>query len=251
MSMWTLLEKELSQWHRAGMTPCLWWRDDDAVSDSANLHRLSSLSIDFGIPLNLAVIPLYAEPSLLKAFAGNRALYALQHGYSHNNYAPPGERKMELGKHRAEEMVCNELRRGLQILSDLLAERFFPVLVPPWNRISEDLHRQLGTLGFKGFSTLGPRPNKTVHGLLEMNVHIDLIDWKQGKFAGEDNVLEQLISRLEAGRCSSLEEPEPIGIMSHHLVHDDKCWEFLLRLFEYCHHSGVEWTSVREVFTRS
>ena len=226
----------------------MWWRDDDAQQDSQNLRKLSQLSLDYQLPLHLAVIPCGASPDLQGVFSENLKVMALQHGYSHDNYADANKRKCELGDDRPIAEVIHQLDRGFTRLSSLLGQAFFPVLVPPWNRLSAELPQHLADIGFVGLSTLGARSDRHIHGLTQVNVHIDIIDWKQRKFAGEARVLEQLISHLSARRLGLVDANEATGLMTHHLAHDSECWEFCQRLFDFLDAYPVNWLSADKLF---
>jgi len=240
--LWQALLAELDAWQQRGQPATLWWRDDDAEQDSPALQRLNRLSIRFGIPLTLAVIPVDAKASLAPLFAANTRLQAWQHGYSHRNHAPPAQRKCELGDHRPLATVLEELQRGRVLLQGLLGERFAPVLVPPWNRLAAGLIPRLDGAGFCGLSTLGPRQPLA---LPTLNVHVDLINWRDGgRFAGEAAVLTQLLGHLQARRLGRVDASEPSGIMTHHLAHDEACWAFLERFFgALVHHPGLRWVN--------
>jgi len=44
----------------------------------------------------------------------------------------------------------------------------------------------------------------------------------------------------------------PIGLLTHHLVHDDTAWRFLDQLFAItADHSGCRWASVRDFLPAS
>ncbi|MDB5488258.1 MAG: hypothetical protein JWQ58_1973, partial [Reyranella sp.] len=106
-----------------------------------------------------------------------------------------------------------------------------PVMVPPWNRIAPVLVPTLPEIGYRGLSTFGPRLRvHPVRGLLQVNTHVDLIDWKAGRvFAGEETVLAGLVTALAQARSGG---GEPIGILSHHLAMDAGAWDFLMLLWE-------------------
>ncbi len=248
MSNWQLVADELQRWSAAGLTPTLWWRDDDAQRDSAALRQLNDLSLEFALPLHLAVIPDGSDASLRALFAANPRLYALQHGYSHRNHAPADQRKCELGDQRPLAQVLDELQTGQQQLQQLLGAAFTPVLVPPWNRLSQALPPQLLSLGFVGLSTLGPRSEPRPYGLRQTNVHVDLIDWKQRRFAGETQVLTQLLAHLQDRRLERVDSREATGIMTHHLAHDQDCWRFCQDLFAFCRQQPLRWCAAPELF---
>ncbi|MCW8883950.1 MAG: polysaccharide deacetylase family protein [Motiliproteus sp.] len=248
---WQALADELSLWEQQGRTATLWWRDDDACTDSAALRRLNQLSLDYQVPLHLAVIPAHADSSLLSLFQQNSKLSALQHGYSHLNHAPANERKCELGHHRPLQQVLEELSTGREKLEQLIgSEQFNPTLVPPWNRLSDQLTEQLAKRGFIGLSTLKPRPEKRIFGLTQVNVHIDIINWKERQFAGEERALAQLLSHLQDRRRQRVDADEATGLMTHHLDHDELCWVFCERLFQFLKGYPVRWLDQSELFPR-
>ncbi len=246
---WQQLADELQAWHQQGLTPTLWWRDDDARQRSAALDRLCGLSQRFTVPLSLAVIPSGADRSMLPLFESTPNLTALQHGYQHISHAQAGERNCELGDDRSLAEMLVELERGQQQLERLLGERFIRVLVPPWNRLSDTLADRLSTIGTSGLSTLGPRAQPDRAGVAVNNVHIDLINWKQGRgFAGDSVVLGQLIKHLQQRRQGVVDSNEVTGLMTHHLAHDEGCWLFCQQLLQFMADRPVRWLTARQCF---
>ena len=245
---WSALRAELDRWAAAGRTATFWWRDDDAVTVTPALETLLSLCEDHRTPLALAVIPQGAEPSLADRLAGSPApVTVLQHGFAHRNHAPGGEKKSELGGHRPLEDVAAELTAGRDRLASLFGDRFLSILVPPWNRIGPDVAAAAASLGYGGLSTFDPRPaGKTG----QVNTHVDIIDWHGHRgFAGEAACLGAATAHLSdrlAGRC---DPDEPTGMLTHHLVHDDGCWQFIARfLTETDRHDAASWLTAREAF---
>ena len=84
----------------AGRRPVFWLRDDDAVAPGAALDRLLGLTGRFEVPVALAVIPAHAGTALAERIADERLVTVVVHGWSHENHAPPGKKKQELGLHR-------------------------------------------------------------------------------------------------------------------------------------------------------
>jgi len=226
------LHDELDKWSGDRIAE-FWWRDDDAQKPGPALEQLIAISARRAAPLALAAIPDGVQAELAEHLTGRGRIYVLQHGFSHRNHAPHTERKMELGRHRSDEQICDEIVAGFNALEALFAEQFVPVMVPPWNRIAPELIKYLHAMGLRGLSTLGPRTGEfPVEGLKQVNVHVDIINWKQGRcFAGEAACIEQIVAHLSAKRQGGTDADEPTGIMSHHLVHDAGCWEFLDKLF--------------------
>ncbi|MEH6473333.1 MAG: polysaccharide deacetylase family protein [Halopseudomonas sp.] len=249
---WQRLGDELQAWRDQTRTATLWWRDDDAQQQTPALERLCELSRCFAIPLSLAVIPNGADSSLFPLFETTPQLLALQHGFSHQNHAAAGLRKCELGVDRPLAGILQQLEQGQQQLQKLLGAHFIPVLVPPWNRLSEELSQQLATKGCVGLSTLGVRQQPQQYGLRVNNVHVDLINWRQGgHFAGEDAVLKSLIRHLRQRRLGEVDSDEATGLMTHHLAHDDGSWQFCQRLFEFMADQPVRWLDARQCFVAS
>jgi hypothetical protein len=224
MSDWRAVEQELARWRDEGRELGLWWRDDDAADATPELDRLLALQRAHGVPLALAVVPAAATPALAARLA-QEPVDLLQHGYAHTNHAPAGDnKKEELGLHRPAMVVLGELGTGWLALQRLFGARTLPVMVPPWNRIAPGLVPALPEIGYRGLSTFGIRPRVSpVSGLLQVNTHIDLIDWRTRRFAGAGPVLAAFAQALSAARATG----EPIGLLSHHLAMDGPAWDFL------------------------
>ncbi len=251
--MWRALGGELERWAEAGATATLWWRDDDAVTDTPALRRLLRVTQDGGVRPGLAVIPASADVALVESL-DLAAVDVLQHGYRHSNHAPPDQKKAEFGPHRPAAVMDEELRDGAARLQALFAgsgSRALAVLVPPWNRIDPALVSRLTTLGYRGLSAFAARARaRDASGLRHLNTHVDPIAWHAGRcFAGERPVLAQLLDHLAARREGRVDVGEPTGLLTHHLVHDPRCWAFCERLLGVtAAHRAVRWLSGAEVF---
>jgi len=248
---WPTLRDELRRWRDAGLDATFWWRDDDAQDDSEQLQRLLRVAASLDLPLSLAVIPAGATAELGQRLRGKPSIDVLQHGYAHLNHAPAGEKTMELGLHRALQTVAGELEEGLQRLTALL-EHCLPVVVPPWNRIDQRLLDRLGEYGFLGVSTFAARVSAMdVQGLRHVNTHVDPIAWQGDRgFRGDEAVLGQVLDHLTARRTGSADREEPTGLLTHHLVQDDACWEFCDRLIrETRAFDNVTWVTARVAFS--
>ncbi len=203
----------------------LWWRDDDATDATPALDRLIALQRTHGVPLALALVPAGATPALAERLSREPEIDLLQHGYANTNHAPAGDgKKMELGPHRPAMIVLGELGTGRMALERLFGPRALPVLVPPWNRITPGLVPALPEIGYCGLSTFGIRGRVSpVSGLVQVNTHVDVIDWQTRRFAGREAVLASFVQNLASSRISG----EPIGLLSHHLAMDEAAWDFL------------------------
>lgn len=245
------LLEELDRWRAAGREATFWWRDDDARSDTPALRQLLATAGRRGIPLALAAIPRGAETSLAAAVEERAGVTILQHGWSHENHAPPGAKKQELGPHRPPGEILAELERGRTALTRMFGDRFLPVLVPPHNRIAGGLSPRLPGAGFRGLSVHGARrQHEPVPGLVVSNVHVDLIDWRGTRgFVGAEAVVGQFTAHLSARREGRADADEPTGLMTHHLDHDAGCREFLEQALPMLvRHPAAHWLAAREVF---
>jgi len=228
---WAPLEAELARWQSAGRAARLWLRDDDAVAATPALERLAALTRNAGIFALIAVIPARAEPGLADFVMRQPHWQVAVHGFAHVNHASEGEKKAELGAHRPLDQVLADIAQGRERLKILFAEKLAPVLVPPWNRIDGAVAKELPRLGFAVLSTFGPEPGEAITGLKRLNTHLDLIDWR-GNRGGlpHDVLITRLAEALADARATG---GRPLGILTHHLVHDARAWEFLEALAEF------------------
>jgi hypothetical protein len=229
---------ELDRCAGAGQRVTFWLRDDDAVTATPALDRLVSLAATFDIPVVLAVIPMPAEPELASSLAGAQTRIAL-HGFAHANHAGPGEKKQELGPHRPAATVLDEVARGRDRLEALFPGRTVGMLVPPWNRIAADLVPHLPGLGLRWLSTFGPEPPTTpAANVVRIDCQLDIMDWRTRRSHPADVLAARLAELVRQRRRT----PGPLGILTHHLVHDDAAWTFLAEFFRLtARHAAVTW----------
>jgi hypothetical protein len=238
---WTELSAALDDCASAGRQITLWLRDDDAVTVTAALERLIELAGQWDVPAVLAVIPVAAEPDLAVRLSKLAHVRVAAHGFAHHNHAPAGEKKQELGSHRPAATVLDQLSAGFDRLATQFGRQAVPMLVPPWNRIAAELVPHLPRLGVRYLSTFGPAPpRRPVPGLLQVDCQLDIIDWR----ARGTHPHAVLAGRLAAlvGERAVTAAPAPIGILTHHLDHDEAAWQFLERLFRLtARHPAVTW----------
>lgn len=248
---WAPLEVELNRWAALGQQASFWWRDDDAVMSGEKLDRLIDLTVNSGVLL--ASIPAKVDNSLALCLADSSKIWIAQHGYAHINHAPRGQGlgAWELGLHRGESAVLEELDEGRHRLEHLFGPRFLPVIVPPWNRIASELFKPIAERGYHGVSAFGARANiQLPSGLVLANAHCDPIRWKAGAiFAGEIKTLGQLVDHLEARRMGQVDVKEHTGFLTHHIDLDSAGWTFCNHLASVIeNHSGARWISPVDVF---
>lgn len=225
---WNALDAELEHWAAQDLRLPLWWRDDDAIAPSDALVRLEALATQLDLPVHLAVIPEGAVGDLVSSVQQSSHLVPVVHGWAHQNHAAADKKKCEFPSTRPVDQALADAEDGMERLKQLFGTSLQPMFVPPWNRISPAMLPWLAGLGFAALSTYGPRKRvQAAPGLMQINTHVDPIDWKGSRgLAAEDEILARLVAILEARRAGTQDRAEPLGLLTHHLVHDDQVWEF-------------------------
>lgn len=239
---WAPLISALDGWHARGLVARFWLRDDDAIEPTPALSRLLEASARHHVPLALAVIPAHTSEMLPPLLADYADVSVALHGWSHENHAPPDEKKQELGPHRPQEVVLGELATGLNRLQSLFAARFTPVLVPPWNRIDKALLPRLEDIGVTALSVFGPeKPGAPP----KINTHADIMDWhgtRGCRPAGD--IVADVVKRLGEMEASD----GTMGLLTHHLVHDEAAWAFIGAIFAATvNHPACRWCALPEL----
>ncbi|MEM7193797.1 MAG: polysaccharide deacetylase family protein [Pseudomonadota bacterium] len=255
----TRLETELDEWNYLGEHAAMWWRDDDAIEATDELTDFYQLCDRYDIPVSLVVVPNGLQDSLVQWVndinADDHKVDILIHGFAHINHASEGEKKQELGDHRDLQVVLIELQQSVEIMRTRLGRWTLPVLVPPWNRISDAVVRNLLSVGIGGLSTFNAREQDVLdvqndRQLWQVNTHVDVIDWKRDRsFIGMDRVVDQLVAHLAAKREGRADIAEPTGLLTHHLVHQAETKDALQILCALLdEHPAVKWLSAKDVF---
>lgn len=242
-AVWHPLLAALDELAAGGRTVEVWLRDDDAVRRTAALDRLTDLCERHALPVLLAVIPEPAGEDLASFVGSHPILLPTQHGYRHANHAAAGERARELGGQRSHDIVVKELGLGRAKLAMLFGARSAGILVPPWNRIEAELLPGLPALGFAGLSTFGAATGACVPGLKVLNCDLDIIDWRNGRVGRPHDRLAETLADLVRDRQHTR---RPIGLLTHHLAHDDTAWGFLETCLDHLgRHPAVRFTDAR------
>ena len=223
---WTPLEKELTLWRQQALDLPIWWRDDDAVAKTEALDRLAGIAARLSLTVHLAVVPQGAEQSLVAACADQACLQPMVHGWAHHNHAPAGQKKAEFGHPR--KGLIDDATKAHTRMRELFGPGFLEVFVPPWNRIDPSLTACLSGLGYRGLSTFTPRVVREVApGLVQINTHIDPIHWRGGGgLAPAEQQVAKIVDLLQDRRHGRSDDTEPLGLLTHHLVHDPAIWAF-------------------------
>jgi hypothetical protein len=235
---WPALDQALSRARDAGRAPTLWWRDDDATEPTPPLARLIALSRRSAVPLALAVVPLAARAALFEDLPAS----VLMHGTDHRNRAAAGEKKTEFPAAEPAREALRRLGAAREQLAALAGKSFLPVLAPPWNRCPRSLVQRLPETGLLGLSAFGAR-GEALPGVAEVNTHVDIVDWHGTRgFVGEETAIAAVLRHLASP------SDEPTGVLTHHAMHDEAAWAFLMQLFERTRRGGARWADARALF---
>lgn len=223
---WGPLTAELSLWRRDALPLPLWWRDDDAVAATSELSRLSTLSGEVGLPVHAAVIPDLIEPTLAPVIVHDQNLIPIIHGWRHVSHSPATAKNAEFG--HARDAAPSELSQAIERMTEVFGPSLVPMFVPPWNRIAPEFRPELTNAGYNGLSTYGPRKaTEPTTGLVQINTHIDPIFWRGDRgLVAPEPLLEKLVVTLQDRRTGHADPTEPLGLLTHHLVHTEDVWAF-------------------------
>lgn len=225
---WEPVAAELSHWRDAGRTARFWLRDDDAIEPTPALERLTALAEAAAAPVLLAIIPMRAASGLVELLARRPLLIPAMHGAWHRNHAPPERKKEETPAERGLDAIAAELGAARARLVDLFGPAAGRCYVPPWNRIPASVADLLPKLGFASVSTFGPKTPLVSDRLAQVNTHVDLMDWHGGRVGHPPaRIAEMLASALARARADGFRD---VGVLAHHLVHDETAWAVLEEL---------------------
>ena len=240
---WADLGRELD---RCATPVPFWWRDDDAVADTPALAALLDLRTELGVPLALAVIPAQVEASLVERLKDEGRVSVLQHGWDHMNHAAAGAPKSEYPAGRRAVEVQAQVTEGRERLEARFPARFLRVFVPPFNALDESCVAPLRAVGLRHLSL---STDFAGLDLPSRNVHADVIDWRLGRAVPAAKAIRSVILALRLRRFGLVEAARPIGVLTHHLVHDDGIWslarELLGRLQQ---HENAVFVPIEQVF---
>jgi predicted glycosyltransferase len=220
------LRARLDQLQGEGRSVRIFLRDDDVDVDEASLRRLLEVSAERGVPVNLEIIPgrLTAEAiSLLKTHKrAHPALVGLnQHGWLHLNHEVQGK-KCEFGPGRSFEQQLADITQGRRLLETTFGEWFFPAFTPPWNRCTDVTRAALSQSGFAALSQ-DCQPPLNGHEYRDIPVTLDIFRWRgQTCLKPPDEIVDELLSQLGT--------QDPIGLMLHHKVMDERAFSLLDQL---------------------
>lgn len=225
----------------------IWWRDDDAWDDCAELRRL--LDARGAGLIAVAVVPGLLKEALVRLLLETDGVSVLQHGWKHVNHAPMAGRPSELPETRPVAESRMELQRGFQLLQAKLGPRFQPVLVPPWSSCASWLRDARVELGYAAISLHAPLFPLLSNGFdAELNVEIDTAAWSgSGAFIGPLEMATRMVRAMRI-RVDWNATDLPIGVVTHHALLTPWDCELLARFVRLLEQSGVvEFVSVEKL----
>ena len=78
------------------------------------------------------------------------------------------------------------------------------------------------------FDWAGPTVSIAWRGPLpRIDAHVDLIDWQSGSAREPKGVADAIVGQLRLRRRAFLPARAPIGLLTHHCVHDEAIWRLL------------------------
>jgi hypothetical protein len=238
---WHSVRDELDCWVNSGLKAKFWVRDDDAIEPSEQLMRLRSLAASHDIRVGLAVIPGCVSRDLIKFLDRNAPqFYPMCHGWKHVNYNLK-KRPAEFGPDRPISGLVSDAKSAFRVFSELFGSAR-AIFVPPFNRVTPTLIKSLPDIGFLGVSLM---PNYFERKILQVgsrlnynmpikipdfnvgpriDVHIDVINWRARTAREIPAIANELVQHLRVRRLGFLRADAPIGLLTHHLVHDERIW---------------------------
>jgi hypothetical protein len=260
--VWDKARRELDRWANCGLTARFWVRDDDAIEPSAKLDQLQKLAAKYNIRVGLAIIPGKVLPSLIHYLDVNqKQFYPMCHGWKHVDYGRKNK-PAEFGPDRPLSKIISDAESAFQLFSSQF-DAVKPIFVPPYNRITPAVARALPNVGFFGVSLM---PNFIERKMLQfapqlawpnflkvparsksprIDVHLDMIDWKSNGARATERIVDDLLSNLRGRRLGFLPDATPIGLLTHHLVHNEEIWHACNEALEVLQsHEAVEFIDV-------
>jgi hypothetical protein len=222
--------EELDRWQDAGRVARLWLRDDDAQAPTPALETLLSQLAHYEAPCMLAIIPMRAGEALAARLGAETGITIAMHGAWHTNHAQNGFKSTETPIERGLNPILIELAQSRMRLTNFFGARAGDWYVPPWNRLEMGVAAGLPDIGFRAVSAFADTLFHLAPALVQSNTHVDLMDWKGGRIGRTTQAVAiDLAAQLMLARQNNW---APVGILTHHLVHDQTAWSALNDVLE-------------------
>lgn len=203
-----------------GITPKLWFRDDDICTDSPNF-RLLMQSAKHGFPMLFGAVPYRlkfsdAELKYINALPEN--VFFCVHGFNHINraeQAPLSEFPAELNA----EQGHREISYGVEKVSSTFGNKYLSIFIPPWNYIAPNHISSLQQSGIKCVS--GSTDLQLDFGesnLKSLPINLDILNYGEDIWFNlkSNEELDALLYGLLTQWHANENFEQPIGLLSHH-----------------------------------
>ena len=233
------LDAALERAAECGTTLAFWWRDDDAVASTPRLDRLLALAQRLKVPLSIAAIPALVQELVGAASRGRAARLAPGAWPTPCQPCPVSEKKAEFGPHRALEGLGADASAGLGPCAPRSVRRRCRYSCrpgtgsrPSWppaaaTRLRWALYlRRAARRHRRAIARQCPYRSHRLAG--------------RGRLASPGRAYGADHSIARRPRATGARRAEPIGLLTHHLVHDEATWTFCEELLErLAAHSSV------------
>ncbi len=191
-----------------------------------------------------------AGEALADALRGQSRIRVAMHGAWHANQAPAGRKSEETPDERGLGAIAAELGAARARLVACFGEPAGAWYVPPWNRIGASVAALLPQLGFRALSTFADQRFGLAPALAEINTHVDIVDWRNGRVGrSADETLENLSVELARARQ---QQWRSVGILTHHLAHDRQAWATLDAILNAVSaHDAAAWCDPDDLLTEA
>ena len=87
-----------------------------------------------------------------------------------------------------------------------------------------------------------------VQGLPQINTHIDPIFWRGHRgLVDPDEIIANLVTTLRDRREGRTDVTEPLGLLTHHLVHTEAVWDFSRDVMQVMLEGGARPADLRAI----
>jgi hypothetical protein len=226
------------------------------------LEQLRDFADRYDIRIGLAAIPGKILPGLTHFLDHHtRQFYPMCHGWKHINHSR-GNKPGEFGPDRPLSNMIKDAESALSLFSEHF-DSVKAIFVPPFNRVTPAVVKALPNIGFFGVSLM---PNYLERKILQfgpqlawsnlikipefsgsprMDVHLDMINWKTKTAPETKTIVDHLMRHLRGRRLGLMATDTPIGLLTHHLVHNDAIWRACDEAMEVLRsHKAVEFIDV-------
>ena len=212
------------------------FRNDDVHKITKKLKRLIDLFLDYGIPINLAIIPNKIESELVSYLILLKQKYGRlvsihQHGFNHNhnenknwnNNAP-----FEFGSDQSYDYQLKLIKKGKSIMDNAFENYNIPAFTPPYHSFNNNTIKVLNDLNFKLFSADLNLKKIDLKLLKNISVNIDIVkEYYPKKISKLENEIIRELLYLIKNKTSNT-----IGIVLHHEKMSDYDFKVIERLIK-------------------